>query len=90
MAIAKEREALVLSVARFLAGLKPKRAATARSYRFERYGSEVVARVYELKRLVDGLTCPFCHKRFRRSSGFVYHIVRMHRLDVEEFIGVEP
>jgi hypothetical protein len=88
MAIAKEREALVRSVARFLAGLKPKRAANPGFYCFERYGRKVIERVYELKRIVVGLTCPFCRRRFKRSSGFVYHIVKMHRLDVEEFIGV--
>jgi hypothetical protein len=87
MAIAKEREALVRSVARFLAGLKPKRAVIG-FYCFERYSSRVIDRVHELKRLVVGLTCPFCRRRFKRSSGFVYHIVKMHSLDVEEFIGV--
>ena len=76
MAILYERDKLVHSIARFAAGLRSRYFTKYRRY---------CAKVYSL--FIDGKTCPFCGKRFRKS-GLVFHIVKKHYDDVIDYIGV--
>jgi len=78
LAFLYERDKLVHSVARFIAGLK--------SRYFTKYKRYCV-RVYGL--FIDGKTCPFCGKRFIRKSGLVSHIVRSHYDDVIDYMGLD-
>jgi hypothetical protein len=74
LAILYEREKLVKSVARFIAGLKSKY--------FTKY--KIRSKVFGL--FVDGKTCPFCGRVFVKKSGLVSHIIRRHSDDVIEMV----
>jgi hypothetical protein len=74
LAILCEREKLVKSIARFIAGLKSKY--------FTKY--KIRSKVFFL--FIDGKTCPFCGKVFSRKSGLVSHIIRKHSDDVLEIV----
>jgi len=79
LGVANERDKLVKSVARYIAGLKPKRGY---SYYFGRYRNAVIGKVIELRNGVKGLKCPFCGKVFRRRGSLVTHIIYVHYHDV--------
>jgi hypothetical protein len=74
LAILYEREKLVKSIARFIAGLKSKY--------FTKY--KIRSKVFSL--FIDGRTCPFCFKVFVKKSGLVSHIIRRHSDDIIEII----
>lgn len=88
-AVAQKYEAdkLVQSVARFLAGLKPK---YGKSYYFEKFRhADVLHKVMELKAKVKGFRCPFCGRTFKRSSSFITHIIMVHYHEVLVYIGTD-
>jgi hypothetical protein len=86
-----EADKLVYSVARFLAGLKPKRG---RTYYFEKFRSKL-SKVIELKTKMQKLQypfciqCPFCRRTYRRSSTFITHIITVHYNEILAYIGAE-
>lgn len=75
---AVEIDKAVGSLARFIAGLPPRRGST---HFFLRHASpESLPRLLNLR---SGKRCPFCGREFRRASGFVYHLLRVHRAELE-------
>ena len=80
MGVANERDKLVKSVARYIAGLKPKRGIY--SYYFGRYRNAVIDKVIKLRDGIKGLKCPFCGRVFRRRGSLVTHIIYVHYHDV--------
>ena len=85
MAQKYEADKLVQSVARFLAGLKPKRG---RSYYFEKF-RHAEHKVVELKARAKGFRCPFCGRTFKRSSPFITHIIMVHYHEILTYIGAD-
>jgi len=80
-----EADKLVYSVARFLAGLKPKRG---KAYYFEKFRSKL-SKVIELKTKMQKLQCPFCRRTYRRPSTFITHIITVHYNEILAYIGAE-
>jgi hypothetical protein len=80
-----EADKIVRSVARFLAGLKPKYGS---AYYFDKHTS-VVNKILTLKASIKGYECPFCRRKFRRVSSFVTHLVTIHYHDILVYIGKE-
>lgn len=81
-----EADKLVYSVARFLAGLKPK---NGRAYYFEKFRTKALNKVIELKTRAQGLRCPFCGRTFRRPPAFITHIITIHYNEVLTYIGTD-
>jgi len=92
MALRSEKENLVRSIARFLAGFKPisrvygyKEAA----HYFLKYRMPVVKRVLELKEKTDGKTCPFCKAKFKKSAALVSHLIAIHSKDILSYVEAD-
>jgi len=75
VALIYEREKLVHSVARLIAGLE--------TFYYRKY-KKFYKRIERL--FVDGKSCPFCSRIFKKKSGLVTHIVRYHYDDVIDFV----
>ena len=86
MAQMYECDKLVKSVARFLAGFRPKHG---RVYYFEKHRCK--ERIYRFfgRSVAGSKQCPFCHKRFRRRAAMVTHIISVHYHDVLHIAGKE-
>jgi hypothetical protein len=86
---AKDRDFLVKSIVRFLAGFGPEYGSV---YYFEKCKS-VRFRVYSffasVKDRLYGLECPFCNKRFRRRCTLALHLIRVHYHDILSVAGIE-
>ena len=80
---------LLHSVARYLAGLDPKWRSARRFY-FEKHAPRAVEKVRSLKERASGRRCPFCGRRFSRASGFVNHLLRLHRPELEAVVHEHP
>ena len=79
----RETYKVVISVARWLAGLPP---LYGRMYYFERYKNASLLKQL-LNRFRGTLVCPFCGKRFLRSSAFVTHVTKKHISEIEEILS---
>jgi hypothetical protein len=88
MAQMGECDKLVKSVARFLAGFRPK---SGRVYYFEKHRCR--HKVYDFVSSVGGLVssvrCPFCGRGFRRRAAMVTHIISIHYHDVALLVRSE-
>ncbi|MEM1525608.1 MAG: hypothetical protein QW775_07765 [Ignisphaera sp.] len=81
----RDRDKVVKSIARWLAGLKP---SFGDKHYFEKYSS--AKRAAEKLNPYRGLRiCPFCKKRFLRSPAFVSHLMKNHMYDLEKLIDEE-
>lgn len=92
MALRCEKENLVRSIARFLAGFKPLSRVYGYKdsvYYFLKYRMSVVRRVLELKEKTDGKTCPFCKARFRKSAALVQHLISIHSRDILSYVEAD-
>jgi hypothetical protein len=92
MALRSEKEKLVRSIARFLAGFKPR--SRVYGYResvhyFLKYRMPVVKKVLELKEKTDGKTCPFCKARFKKSATLVHHLIAIHSKDILSYVEAD-
>jgi hypothetical protein len=83
--LGRERDKVVSSFARWLAGLPPH--WSDKEYYFERYKSakEIME---QLKPFRGSRICPFCKKQFKKVSGFVTHIISKHWYEIEEMFGL--
>ena len=81
----RDRDKVLRSLARWLAGLEP---LFGSNHYCERYSTakRVVERLSPYRGL---LICPFCRKRFLRASAFVTHLVKIHASELEELIDSE-
>ena len=88
MAHMYECDKLVKSVARFLAGFRPK---NGRMYYFEKHRCrDSIYRFFmSVRDRVMSNQCPFCGKRFVRRSAMVTHIVSIHYHDILSVAGIE-
>jgi glutaredoxin len=83
----RDRDKVLRSLARWLAGLEPLFGA---NHYFERYSTAKKA-IEKLSPYRGLLVCPFCKnkKRFLRASAFITHLIKIHALELEELIDSE-
>lgn len=81
----RDRDKVIRSIARWLAGLEP---LFGSNHYFERYSTAKRA-IERLSPYRGLLICPFCKKRFLRASAFVTHILKAHDKELEELIDAE-
>ena len=76
MGTAYEKSKILYSIARYIAGLKPK---SKTRYYFERYEYRD-----KLKQIIptNTKTCPFCKKKFLNKGPLVEHLLRYHVTDI--------
>jgi len=78
----RDEDKLVISFARWLAGLSPKWGT---KYYFERYKLKSDAlKVFEKYRGLK--VCPFCGLVFKRTSGYITHLVAKHKHEIIELV----
>jgi len=78
----RDKSKILRSIARWLAGLKP---VFGKKHYFERYAvSLCITRLLGDYR--GGKVCPFCGKKFKRTSSLVTHILKYHGDDIEELL----
>lgn len=78
----RDRDKVIKSIARWLAGLRP---SFGDKHYFEKYSSAKKA-IEVLTRYRGLRVCPFCKKKFLRSSALVSHLVKNHTYELEELI----
>ena len=76
MGTAYEKSKILYSIARYIAGLRPKSRSR---YYFERYSYRE-----KLKQIIhtDAKTCPFCKKKFLNKGPLVEHLLRYHVTEI--------
>jgi len=81
----KERDIdkVLISFARWLAGLKP--AWGRKHYYFEKYTS-LSKYAKEISNLRGKKICPFCGRVFKKPSGYVTHVLT-HKFEVASILG---
>ncbi len=84
MSSQRDFDKVLKSFARWVAGLEP---SYGRIHYFEK-----LKKAKQLKEAIDKSSgvCPFCKKVFKRKSGLVWHVIRQHRREIEEILGLPP
>jgi len=80
----RDIDKVLISFARWLAGLKP--PSGHKHYYFERYTS-LSEYAKEISHLRGKMICPFCGRVFKKPSGCVSHILT-HRVDIEKIANI--
>lgn len=87
MTIEVENEKILRSIARWIAGLKPKWGKTFYFQRFAWWQCVVDRFLNDCRHYMSRGTCPFCGKRIGRRN-MVWHILKSHRYQILEVIRV--
>lgn len=83
---ARDRDKVIKSVARWLAGLRP---SFGDKHYFEKYSS--ARKAIEKLDAYRGLrVCPFCRKKFLRAPALVSHLLKNHVYEIEKLIDENP
>jgi hypothetical protein len=80
----REEDKFVGSFARWLACLRPKMGK--KEHYFERY--VIPTEVLEALKRYRGLkVCPFCNKVFKKTSGYITHLISKHKHEIVDLVA---